>query len=294
MKFLHAMAGLVVWLATFALLVLPALVAVDRGGILHWTQYAIGLVVLPVAVLSVLAIANPHDRVPLRGLAILVPLAGIAGFAWFQTLPLPDSLAQLLAGGTLRVINDWLTPIAGAASAAAVPSISISPVDTGHAAAFLTLLLPVGLAASLMMRTRGRLAAMLLGLALVGASVAALGIYRQSAPDGWVYLFDAYGPFAGFVNRNNAALALNLGLAASLGVLAWRMVAVHDVELDDPQNDWSDVLGLIYDPRSRCWPHFAERLALPGCWCAVPAVGWSVGWPVGCWRPVTSEPAVAW
>ena len=250
MRVLQGIAEAAVWLATVALLLLPALVAVDRGGVLHWTQYAIAWAVMPIAAVSLLALIHPHDRVPVRGLAILAPLSAIAAFAWFQTVPLPPVLANVLAGGTQRVIDQWLTPIAGPAASGAIDAVSISPIDTSHAAAMLTLLLPIALAASLMMRTRARLVTLLLGLAIFGASVAVLGIYRQSVPDGWTYLMDASYPFGGFVNRNNAALALNLGLAASLGILAWRMVAIHDVELDDPQNDWGDVLGLIHDQTS--------------------------------------------
>ncbi len=251
MRILHGIAEALVWIAAVALLLLPAVVAIDRGGVLHWTQYAICWAVLPIAGLSLLAFVNAHDRVPPGALAIVAPLGSIAAWAWFQTVGLPPGIDAILAGGTLTVIDDWLIPIVGVeAATAARRSISISPVDTGHAAAMLTLLVPVGLAASLAMRTRARLTMLLMGLALFGASVAVLGIYRQSSPDGWQYLMDTPYPFGGFVNRNNAGLALNIGLAASLGILAWRMVAIHEVELDDPQNDWGDLLGLIHDQTS--------------------------------------------
>ncbi|CAN0079910.1 unnamed protein product, partial [Hapterophycus canaliculatus] len=130
-------------------------------------------------------------------------------------------------------------------------SVSVSPSDTIHVAALLTMLLPLAVASSLVFHSRSRLQMLLSAIAIAGASVAILGFYRKLDPtaDLWIFKPKATS-FGGFVNRNNAALLLNLGLAASLGLLSWRMMALHSIELDDPDFEFNDLFALISDRES--------------------------------------------
>src|SRR5690606_36660235 len=89
--------------------------------------------------------------------------------------------------------------------------------------------------ASHLFADRSRLRWLLIALALTGALHAGLGLYQLATrPEATVWgLQSQYGgkPFGAFINRSNAAVMLNLGLAASLGVIAWRLAALTGVPL---------------------------------------------------------------
>lgn len=253
MKFLQACS---LWISAAILVMIPIFLSFDFGGIYHWSQYVAAIGIL---IASVFAIVGLTDSTASSGLAqhrLLIPLGLLVGWAWFQSLQLSPGLVAWISPGAYDAYAQWLGDLlanTNDAGTLAVDrfSISVSPTDTTHVAAVLTMLLPLGLAASLVFHSRSRLQMLLSAIAIAGASVAILGFYRKLDPTADLWIFKPRATsFGGFVNRNNAALMLNFGLAASLGLLSWRMMALHSIELDDPDFEFNDLFALISDRES--------------------------------------------
>ncbi|TWU01838.1 O-Antigen ligase [Neorhodopirellula pilleata] len=227
------------------------LLAVDFGGIYHWSQYVAAIGVLVAAVLAVAGLTDSTASSGLMQHRLLIPLGLLVGWAWFQSISMPAGLVSWISPGSHEAYTRWLEPFLDASEVDAEMSVSVSPGDTAHVAALLTILLPLCWAGSIVFHGRNRLKMLLSAIAIAGASVAILGFYRKLDPtaDLWIFRPKATS-FAGFVNRNNAALMLNLGLAASLGLLSWRMMALHQIELDDPDFEFNDLVALISDRES--------------------------------------------
>jgi len=239
------------WAAACILVVLPMLLAVDFGGIYHWSQYVAAIGVLVAAGLATAGLADSTASSGLRQHQLLIPLGLLVGWAWFQSVTIPSGLVAWLSPGSHEAYTRWLEPFLPASDTGAATSVSISPSDTAHVAALLTILLPLSWAGSIVFHARNRLKMLLSAIAIAGASVAILGFYRKLDPTAELWIFRPKPTsFAGFFNRNNAALMLNLGLAASLGLLSWRMMALHQIELDDPDFEFNDLLALISDRES--------------------------------------------
>ncbi|WDQ19500.1 O-antigen ligase family protein [Rhodopirellula sp. P2] len=225
--------------------------AADFGGILHWSQYVAAAGILLAMVLSLIGLTDSTASSGLRQHKLLLPLGLLVLLAWMQALPLPSGLIGLLSPGSNAAYSTWLEGLVPASEQPSIHSVSVSPFDTRHVALLLTFLLPLAFAASIVFHARNRLTMLLSAIAITGASVAIIGFYRKLDPtaDLWFFTSKSNG-FAGFVNRNNAALMLNFGMAASLGLLSWRMMALHHIELDDPDFEFNDLLALISDRES--------------------------------------------
>jgi O-antigen ligase/tetratricopeptide (TPR) repeat protein len=225
--------------------------AADFGGILHWSQYVAAGGILLAMALSLIGLTDTTASSGLRQHKLLLPLGLLVLLAWIQGLPLPSALVGLLSPGSNAAYSTWLDGLVPASEQPTIHPISVSPFDTKHVALLLTFLLPLSFAASIVFHARNRLTMLLSAIAITGASVAIIGFYRKLDPtaDLWFFQSKSNG-FAGFVNRNNAALMLNFGMAASLGLLSWRMMALHHIELDDPDFEFNDLLSLISDRES--------------------------------------------
>ncbi|EMI53593.1 O-antigen ligase family protein [Rhodopirellula sallentina] len=237
------------WISASILVAIPILLAVDFGGVYHWSQYLAGIGIMVAVVFALPGLSDSTASSGVRQHAILVPLGLLTAWAWFQTVPLPSGIVSWLSPGSYAAYTTWLDGLVSQ-TAGQIP-ISISPEDTIHVASLFTILLPLCFAASIVFHARIRLQMLLSAIAIAGASVAVLGFYRKLDPTADLWIFQPVASsFGGFVNRNNAALMLNLGLAASLGLLSWRMMALHAVELDDPDFEFNDLLALISDRES--------------------------------------------
>ncbi|TWT52104.1 O-Antigen ligase [Allorhodopirellula solitaria] len=238
------------------MVMLPILLAVDFGGIYHWSQYIAAFGIILAAILALPGLTDSTASSGLRQHAILWPLGVLVFWAFVQSVAMPASLIAWLSPGSYTAFTEWLvglevTSPGQAESGATVASMSVSPYDTSHVAALVTLMLPLCWAASIVFHARSRLMMLLSSLAIAGASVAVLGLYRKLDPTADLWIFQPKpNSFGGFVNRNNAALMLNLGLAASLGLLSWRMMAMHQVEVDAPEFEFNDLVALISDRES--------------------------------------------
>ncbi|MCC9656624.1 O-antigen ligase family protein [Rhodopirellula halodulae] len=239
------------WISATILVLIPFCLAADFGGILHWSQYPAALGVLAAMVLSLIGLTDSTASSGLRQHKLLLPLGLLVLLAWFQSLTLPSGIVGLLSPGSQTAYSTWLDGLLSSPQQPSSHSISVSPTDTRHVALLLTFLLPLSFAASIVFHARNRLTMLLSAIAITGASVAILGFYRKLDPTADLWFFTSKSnAFAGFVNRNNAALMLNFGMAAGLGLLSWRMMALHSIELDDPDFEFNDLLSLISDRES--------------------------------------------
>ncbi len=254
---MHArLIALSIWPAAVLIAIAPALVAADSGGVLPWTQWAAAGVVLACLVLA-LPIAGSAERlVGLRGNSIGLLLMVAALMGAMQCVRLPPSLLSLVAPGSTDAFRTALAPLSLVASDAgtianAVDPISISTWFTRGSSALLAVSAAFAILGAQLFTTRVRLAWLLIALGLTGAIQASFGLV-QFIIDGnrTVWGIQSYfggAPFGSFINRNNAAVMLNLGVAASLGLIAWRLAALTGAVLNEDDFPASELLDVVFD-----------------------------------------------
>lgn len=226
--------------------VLPILVAIDFGGVLWWTQYVAGLAILVAFLLALPTLADWQRYFRPRQLLVIIPLLLWLTYSYFQTINLPPSIVAALSPGSHAAYTEWLEPILPAAKLPQSFPISIAQDDTTHAVALFGMLLVLTWTSLRVFNTRGRLIGLLSCVAISGATVSVLGIVCLMLPD-IPFFAGMDGNFSTFVNRNNAALAMNLGMSASLGLLSWRLSALTGQELDGDGFEFNDLLALTSD-----------------------------------------------
>ena len=229
---------------------LPIAIAFDFGGILSWTQYTFAFAVLAIAVAALVATALGGSSGGTRQHLLLAPILVWLGFSCFQTIPLSPSVVETVSNGSFEAYTSWINPLLIDDDPLAEFPISIAPHDSIHACSVFALVAALVYAASVAFHERNRIAFLLNAIALGGAVHACYGLLRMILPE--VDLFDAEldvfpNSFGAFVNRNNAALFLNLGLGASLGLLSWRLMALTGQEVDDEQFEVTDLISLLGD-----------------------------------------------
>ncbi|EMI19893.1 signal peptide protein, partial [Rhodopirellula maiorica SM1] len=182
---------------------------------------------------------------------LTILLLGWAAFAWFQTLPLPAFLTNLLSPGSAAAYTTWLDPIIGSQTErSSMHPISIDPAASRHAVAMLLVVATLAWTSASVFQNRRRLVLLMAGLAAGAAVHAALGIFQLVSPETDLLGMNAINRgahFAAFVNRNNAALLMNIGVGASMGVLAWRLSALIGTEVDDENFEVNDLISLASD-----------------------------------------------
>ncbi len=220
-------------LLAFPLAAAPGLVAADFGGILPWTAWvsAIGLAMLAVSTLAVARLDVTRRRqlgsatAAQRLTAILLLLVGLG---LFQLIPFPIGLLSWLGGGSYEAYTLWLEPFSEGGLARA--PLSIDPALTQQAIWYLLQIVACVTLAAFWFSERRYLFVVLGTVAVSGLIHASLGIFQRLTEPNltvWGVIGSSGGaPFGTFVNRSNAAVTLLLGLAASLGLLAWRLSAI--------------------------------------------------------------------
>ncbi len=246
--------------------------AADSGGVLPWTQWGAGVAAAVGLALTLPALLT-RGRVSSLA-AFYVPICLLAGVALaaLQSVPLPLSGLATIASESaatyqIAVNNLQLIPgdVAELSAAGQRFPISIAPWLTRHSAAWLTVLAVFGVASSQLFVTRSRITVLLVCLALGGAVQAGFGIYQTLAdPLATVWGIKSYfggTPFGSYVTRSSAAVILNLGLAASLGMIAWRLAAITGASLVGDQFPFSELLDVVFD-----------RIAMIGICCGLMSV----------------------
>lgn len=217
--------------ATLALL--PIAVGLDIAGVFWWTQYVAGLAISALCVASLTSLAS-ESKPPTRSLRLLVPIGLWLLFVLFQGSSQRESVATAFSAATLQAYQDWAGTAIPASSDGSIDAanptaatrypLTIDAGSTRHYSAVLALLMPLMMASLLLYQFPKHV---LILLAVVASGVAVhsfFGFWFQFFPEHSLRPIANVSTdtgFGSFVNRNNAALHLNIGLAASLGLLTW-------------------------------------------------------------------------
>ena len=243
---------LLLWIAAAIMVSLPFILALDFGGFLHWSQWLAAVAVLGFASLALAAellgwakpITHRIKKLSWKTHALFGLLLIWICYAYFQTIPLPAGLVSWISPASATAYSDWVQPF-GLENP--WHPISVAVGDSYHAIAVLCIVAATVWASPIVFSSRERIGFLLAAIALSGTAIAVIGIIRMMFPDFRMWSFREGGegsPFATFLNRNNAALFMNLGVASSLGILAWRMSDLHDQEVDVDGFQMEDLLSL--------------------------------------------------
>lgn len=224
------------WFAAVVLLLVPLIVAFDSGGTLAWTKSIASCFVLLSglgAFSAIVLAAKNGDRQVNLGAAfgIMVLLLWI-GFMRLQTMEASDSLVKLASPGTYQAYQGWLAPTAlqvpDASSVEMQPHVrsafplSIGIDSTGHAVAIASLAALAFWVASWVFEGTERAQLVLIAVPFAVSIQGLYIIFSVLMYGDQAILSDSMRPKAGsFLDHNNAALFLNLGLACSIGAFIW-------------------------------------------------------------------------
>ena len=245
--------NILLWIAAVLLGLLPFLLGVDFGGVLWWTHYVAAWGVVGIVLLVWAGSLGHPQRFGLRRHALLVPLALGAIYAWGQCLPLPSGMVASLSPASAAAYTDWVAPFLSGDSIPDRFPISLAADRSRHAVALFGIFIAVVWAAASVGDSRNRIIWMLSAVA-IGASLHAVigvvGLIDREFVDAMLALETSGPRFGTFVNRNNAALMMNLGIAAGLGLLSWRLTALTGAEVDDESFEVNDLIALVSDRQS--------------------------------------------
>lgn len=250
MNLLRHLATVSTAVAAMLLAVLPLIVALDYGGVMWWTQYLAALVIMVAFGLTLPTLLTWSTYFRPRQLVVLIPMLMWTFFSAFQTTSLSPGLVKSLSPASYSAYTEWLAPILPADALPATFPISIDVDQSIHALALLGMVLVLTWTSMQVFNTRARLIGLLSMVAIVGGVIAALGIVAQVFPN--LAFFETIAEtrgngFSTFINRNNAALTMNIGLAASFGLLAWRLSALTGQEIDGDEFELIDLFALTSD-----------------------------------------------
>lgn len=204
-------------------------IALDFGGVLPWTKHVWALAAVTACAASMVArglsFGCPGEiRLLPKAFAVSGLLAILTLYAALQTVPLPPSVVSWWSPASHSAYFEWAGKLIRLDSGDWIP-VSIAAFDSRHAIAFLFLCLVLSCFSVFVFHDRSRITFLLSVLTIGACSVAVIGIARKLMPDFDLWSFRSGGegaPFGTFLNRNNAALAINLGIASALGVILWR------------------------------------------------------------------------
>lgn len=222
-----------------------SLVALDYGGVTNWSQYVGGLVIFVLA-LPALALGASDRRVGWGGrFAFVLPIVFWAGYSALQSSSAAPNWVERLTPGTYSAFSHWHASLFSSDTNTDTMPLSIAPDRSWFRAASLLLLLPLGTAIGFLLRDRRHVVTVLTALSLGAVMHAAVGLLKPVSVD-LFGLADAssFGHgFGSYVNRNNAALMLNLGIGCALGLCIFRF---HSLRYRN-QSRWDGMVSLLTD-----------------------------------------------
>lgn len=252
----HYVAITAEWIAIVILLTLPAVAAADFGAVLPWTFWAVSVTLVVILTLTIPIHFFERKHCNLRSQSVALLLLSIAIYGFVQTLPLPGGISTWLASGSHQAYTTWLAPLSmtpeDAKLAQAVwPRITVD-ASLSRTAAWTTIVIAVfSSLSSLLLADRNRIQLLLIAIAISGAAHSSLGIYQVlSAPSETVWGIrssDGGAPFGAYINRSNAAVMLNTGLAGSIGLIAWRLAALTGATLNGSKVPLNELLDVFFD-----------------------------------------------
>ena len=246
--------------------------AIDFGGVLRWSQYLAGIVIV---IASVLALPAAFQRsLPLGRLLLgILPLVIWAAYAGLQCLPVSIDVLRWLSPGVASCYQDWSEPLLVAADKGTqgdsqpVSYLSVMPWASAHWARWIAILIPLVILASHFFIDRRRLDWMLVGVvSVVGAHLAYAGLTVWSPEFGIRSATGAAGDtgFGAFVNRNHVALHLNLGLAAGFGLVVVELQRIAQMRRSGVPWQGIDLLAVITR-----WRLILGAIAVVACACGL-------------------------
>lgn len=262
------------WAATGILVLLPALVALDFGGVLAWTQHVAALVVSLTCAIALFAtwLGNSKSwavKLPRRSYSVCGLIGVFVLLGFLQTIPLDADWVHVFSPAGHAVHLNWAAEAMALGSEPAQRldtvvevvddssriTASIAPFAGQHVTAGLMVLALLAFTVPLLLARRERFVFAWLGLALGGGAIASIGMMRMLVPDIDFFSFLHGGegaPFGTFLNRNNAALGMLLGLACAAGILRWQMLKIRadwaSEEVDLPRTWEVSDLGYLMNP----------------------------------------------
>lgn len=265
------------WTAAILLGLTPAILATDYGGILPWPKHVSALVLTAACLITFAArLISIGCRCEARNSPAAFALCGLLFTlligASLQTVPLPQSWVAWMSPASYSAQVTWVGEMIGADSEAKIP-ISIAAFDSRHTVAYLSIATLVSFFSVLVFQARSRITWMLSAITIGASSIAVIGMTRKLIPEFQLWSFRIGGegaPFGTFLNRNNAAFGINLGIAASLGLVVWRMMAQSSPDLSPGQ----------HQRRSKAW--LAEWIRDPLVLLAVLSMGICLVGLIGC------------
>lgn len=253
---LRSIASIFTWLAASLIALVPAALAIDFGGVLPWSQWALSVVAIVGVTLALSACLSPERARGLGANGVALSLLMLGLFGWIQAMPLSFATLQSLAPASHEAYQWAWQPLDGSTSdqslsAVATPHVTLSAWLTRSASALAIAVAACALVGSQVFHNRGRILLLLVVLASTGAMVAVLGIMQTlKDPSATVWgLKSTLGgyPFGPFFNRNNAAAMLNIGLACNFGMIAWRLAALTGVTVSDGEFPLNELFDVFFD-----------------------------------------------
>ncbi|WP_063710258.1 O-antigen ligase family protein [Rhodopirellula sp. SWK7] len=250
-------ADLLAIVAGCILAVLPHVFAYDFGGALPRTRY---WTAIAVAVVAVLALPSVYARRYAQS-AVCLTIPAIAILVWLlsycQTLPISPNLLAFLSPGSAAAYQEWIpeqirhtpeTQSSGTASSSANVAdsspASVCVAMTRSAMSTPVLFACVAFLSTFVLHGRHGILTWLSVNSLAGAIFAFIAVYDSLVIGASEFATPLITPdvfqaasFGSFVNKNNAALYLNLCLACTVALIYHQTVA-HEVT--QPSNNFRD------------------------------------------------------
>lgn len=233
--------------------ILPVAIAFDFGGVLWWSQYIVSLTAFLVVLLTLPALLE--RRLPRgRSFLIVVPLIFWCGFALWQSASVSPELVEKVSAGTATAYQRWSEPLLDNLEPDRVDMdggtipLSIDPTNTRHFAWLAVSLIPIVACGIIVFRLPRQTEILLLTIAGVISLHVVYAIWCQVFPQHSVRVIDPDAVdlgFGSFINRNNAALHLNLGLATGVGLIAWVLNSRERHRLAPEVFDIADFVRLL-------------------------------------------------
>lgn len=240
-----------IWLGAISVALLPGIVALDSGGVFTWSWWAIAIGVTFPTICTLFAIRARNGARQLQAIALPLLLLLFAAFAAFQIVSLPAELINWLSSGSYAAWTEWSTDLTSAiddSEGGGALTISIAPWRTQQYIWMFSTLAAFAWCGANLFHSRGRVLWLLTCIATMSSLHTLLGFWQIAAsPDQTLWGSEASGPFGVFINRNNASAILNIGLACSLGLIAWRLAIVTGFEFGQPHFHFSAILDLFSD-----------------------------------------------
>ena len=224
----HPLLSTASWVGRVACLLLVVTFAWLRGGVDYWSQVWMGglLVIGLIAwwIERVFDRSGTDRKLPIVAVPVILGIA----LGLLQLVPLPDSLANLLAPKQHELLEALASP-ADMMHSPATPttSISLDKISGRHQVTLLVFALAGLLLGSHFFKSSKHAVTFFIVVAANAAMVSIAGLLQRVPISGATVLSNelvsGVSPFGTFVNRNNAAGYMLMGLAAAVGLLYWNL-----------------------------------------------------------------------